>query len=164
MGTGRCGSCFGAGTTTCPSCGGRRQTSRMKYNGEVDISPCLVCGGQGRVKCQFCGGSGSVQTLDRTPKGGPKTPKELGLQGRWICQTGTWYEFRGKDPNYEVIEGGPMGQTGQGTATRKGNAVKMSVKNVLIGQYEVELQKVNDKLHGVFSFFGVTAALDFIRS
>ena len=56
-----------------------------------------------------------------------------------------------------------MGETGQGTAVRKGDVVRLSVTNVIVGPYEVDLQRKGDALHGVFSFLGISMAADFYR-
>jgi len=133
-------------------------------SGDLDISTCIVCAGRGRVNCQFCGGRGSVFTQGPSSRGGRGRGRGgKDLRGHWTCQTGTWYEFTGNDPNYDVIEGGPMGQTGQGSAVRSGDRVRLSANNVVAGPYEVELHRKGDSLHGTFSFYGITMDADFYR-
>ena len=164
-----CVACSGSGTNTCSGCGERGSTQRLTVTGAMDISPCLVCGGRGRVPCQFCGGRGQVGTEPAPGLGAPPPPPRPGrssgdpVEGRWNGPQGCWFEFVRDGSAYRVTEHGPLGQTGTGTATLQGGAVKLEGTNVLMGKYTVELRLVGDTLQGEFRVMGIPVPLNLHR-
>ena len=154
-----CASCSGRGTVTCFSCGGRRFISRLTASGDMDMNACGVCAGKGTIRCQFCGGSGKVGA-DPQQGGPPPLPRaraagEDALAGRWNGQQGTGYEFVKRSNSYEVIEFGPLGRTGAGSAKLSSNIARLDIDNVLFGHYSIDLKLEGDTLKGTLMVMGI---------
>jgi hypothetical protein len=60
---------------------------------------------------------------------------------------GQVYEFIKEKDGYRVRVSGLFGKS-QGTATLQGNAVTLTIKNILVGSYTANLTLSDDKLVG----------------
>ena len=163
-----CASCGGSGKWRCTSCHGRGYISRLTVSGDMDMSPCAVCGGRRQVPCQFCGGRGQVGSPSHHASSGSPPPRkrralEDVLEGRWNGPQGSWLEFTRQGRGYRVTEGGPLGRTGQGTATLHGQAVSLESTNMVLGPYRLDLRLVNDQLIGQLNVMGFPMPLTLSR-
>ena len=109
----------------------------------------------------MCGGRGQIETGTAPAPGHGGKPSGDDIEGRWLA-AGTWYEFTKNGDQYVVVEGGPAGETGRGTATREGNTLRLDVKG-MIGTYTLDLTLEQGSLHGRLLLFGQARELRLTR-
>lgn len=165
-----CGNCSGSGTSKsrCFSCRGTGAKPRLRANGTIDNSSCIVCAGTGKTSkvCMVCQGKGIIGKIVTPPPFNPKKTFQDPLEGRWYNNKGEYYEFKkieNEDIKYLVAEYGAIGQSATGIGTFYQNKIYFDMQNRFFGKIQFILNVNENQMFGHIEIFGQVASLFFVR-